>query len=124
MKSILKLHLNNQSGFVYPFLLFLLMLWMIVILSGIEEIKLEKEQVKLDKEMYELHTLYNMTKRKLSKETAYEPGPLNYQFPNGTAKVWLDRIEEDTAYYHAHLETISDSNAERKIVVRHPFPNK
>lgn len=116
MKKLWKSHqLTKQTGFIYPYILFILMLWMILILSGIEEIKTTREQLYLNKEMYELHTLYYMTKHKLRDET--EDGPFFYDFPNGKASVHLTTKVDNIAYYRVELETNSESFSERAIIL-------
>src|SRR5690625_4623423 len=98
MKKLWKSHqLNKQTGFIYPYILFILMLWIILILSGIEEIKTTREQLYLNKET--------------------DTCSFFYDFPNGKASVHLTTKVDNIAYYRVELETNSESFSERAIIL-------
>ena len=111
MKKYWHINPKQQAGYVYPLVLFFLMLWTLLIMAGLEEIRIQREQIQLDKEFYELHTLYQMTKERLRKEEKTES--IQYHFPNGTALVESIIRDEEHIYYKVILTTFTNGQAER-----------
>ena len=115
MKKPWRTNLKQETGFVYPLILFILLLWTLFIFAGIEEVKLQRKQIQLDKELYELHTMIQMTKEKLVKEEDIEP--VTYFFPNGTATIQSITHDKEQVKFHVQLTTSTNGQAEKEIIL-------
>lgn len=115
MKKTWRTSLKQDSGFVYPLILLILMLWTLFIFTGIEEVKIQREQIKLDKELYELNSLFQMTKGKLIQEENVEP--VTYYFPNGIAMIQSINHDNEQVNIKVRLTTLANGQADREIIL-------
>lgn len=111
--------MNNQRGFVFPFVLFTIT---IILLSITVSISLYQYDIELSKkavDQYNIESLFQMARKSLMDDEEFrllnENTQRNYKFPNGEVTVTISKVQKDYIHATFRIKTNQDSH----FIMRH-----
>ncbi|GAA0443378.1 hypothetical protein GCM10008983_20740 [Lentibacillus halophilus] len=121
MKKI-SLYIDNQKGFILPFVLFFIAIALISITASTQLYHDELSIAEDHDEQVKLETLLQMSRVQLKNDITYDkdiPNPVRYPFPYGHAVVHYAKLQNE---YRLFLFLKTDKGAEYNIRNRLKIP--